>query len=647
MDKAIEIKRRAQRFIQSGDLDGALVEYERLVALPDVDPYNFVLLADLLYKQGKTPGSVERYLAAAAAYESTGLYKNAIAVCKKMMRLSLAPARVLERLAQLHGLDGLATEASLYYQQFAEHLVRENRAADAAVALRKACDATPEDVRLLERLSELLVLADAEDDAAAALAEAAFRYRQRGMEELARACQERAEQMKPGVMREHELQRLVASGATETASDPGAGTDDEDEAAYSGPPLLPGLRGDEPVSPTPASDIERFPATTGRDFGLRFDDPSAAGKTPSKLRSAEEIEAMLAGAQERVRNGDHAGAATILIDAAHAYEAVGRHDNAATIYRSIAKSPGSPNSIVQEWLANCERRDDQREAAVVACELGDRAITAGHHDEARSWFERALRFDEGCTHAQRRLQRLDQIRREAEAGPPQMTPVETMPSAVAASIGPPTPVPVEPANDLAPTLAPVHPAPASVPPPDLTPDFIPMLEPVAEGAPPSENSTSRVELAVGRSEAVSYDLGSLLAEFQRGIESQLAGDAQGHYDLAMAYREMGLLDHAIDSFRLAGVNPSLASRATEMLGRCLLDQGCFEEASQELGTALERPDLDHDAIMSLRYLLGLAYEAGGRESDALREFQGLFEQQSNYQDVAQKVRDLRKTLGSS
>ncbi|TMQ55253.1 MAG: hypothetical protein E6K72_06655, partial [Candidatus Eisenbacteria bacterium] len=52
LEKAIEIKRRAQRCIQNGDLDGALGEYEKLVAADDSDPYNFVLLADLLYKKG-------------------------------------------------------------------------------------------------------------------------------------------------------------------------------------------------------------------------------------------------------------------------------------------------------------------------------------------------------------------------------------------------------------------------------------------------------------------------------------------------------------------------------------------------------------------------------------------------------------------
>ena len=52
MEKAVEIKRRAQRCVQNGDLDGALSEYDKLIAAEGADPYNFVLVADLLYKKG-------------------------------------------------------------------------------------------------------------------------------------------------------------------------------------------------------------------------------------------------------------------------------------------------------------------------------------------------------------------------------------------------------------------------------------------------------------------------------------------------------------------------------------------------------------------------------------------------------------------
>ncbi len=644
MEKAIEIKRRAQRFIQSGDLDGALNEYEKLVALEDCDPYNFVLLADLLFKRGDMQGAVERYLTAAMLYEKSGLYKNAIAVCKKMMRLSLSPAQVLERLAHLHALDGLGTEASLYYQQFAEHLAREERPAEAAEALRKAFEATPEEVRLLERLAEVYILADAPDSAAMALAEAAYHYHKSGLPELAAGCRDRAEQMKPGVNREYETQRLLASGAAQAAKPaeepaPGAEDDENDENGSHGPPLLPSLREDRSGEPEtggvvreaedPDGDrIERFPTASGQAAGLRFDapalerEPENEPRAMSRLLTAAEIEDLLERAQETMRSGGHEAAARILIEAARAYDAVGRLENAATIYRSVARSGSAPPEVLGLWLANAERRDERHEAAEVACELGDRALQEGDTAAAREWFERALGFDENNALGQRRLQRLDQMARPA-AEPPRQVAVEARPPQTVAE----------------PAAGGEAPRPNGPPPsaPSVTPQE---AEPAASVVPPAD----RVELALGRSEAVTFDLGSVLAEFQRGIEVQLSGDAQGHYDLAMAYREMGLLDHAVESFRMALGNPALAARATEMLGRCLLEQGRFDEAAQDLGAALERPGLDSDAMVSLRYLLGLALEAAGRPREALAEFEQVFAIQANFQDTAQKLRDLRRSL---
>jgi tetratricopeptide (TPR) repeat protein len=93
-------------------------------------------------------------------------------------------------------------------------------------------------------------------------------------------------------------------------------------------------------------------------------------------------------------------------------------------------------------------------------------------------------------------------------------------------------------------------------------------------------------------------------------------------------------------------SPVLLPRATEMLGRSLLDQGRFEDAIRELSQGLARPDLDGDAILGLRYLLGLAFEASGRLNEALTEFEFVLSQQPSFQDAGQKARDLRKALGS-
>jgi tetratricopeptide (TPR) repeat protein len=112
----------------------------------------------------------------------------------------------------------------------------------------------------------------------------------------------------------------------------------------------------------------------------------------------------------------------------------------------------------------------------------------------------------------------------------------------------------------------------------------------------------------------------------------------------MTYREMGLLEQAVDAFRRAAADPAYAHRCAEMIGRCLLDQGRFAEAATEFQAVLTTPGLPAAAAVGLRFQLGLSLEAAGRLEDALRQFQHVFEQQASYPEVALKIRALKKAL---
>ena len=718
LDKAIEIKRRAQRCIQNGDLDGALSEYEKLVATEDSDPYNLVLLADLLFKKGATGEAGQRYLAAATAYEKAGLYKNAIAVCKKLMRLQLAPSQVFERLASLHLLDGLGTEASLYFQQHAENLSREEKYPDAAKALKQAYDASHENVKALERLAEVQLLLDKRDDAVKSLLEAAQEYGRGAQAADAERCRRRARQLDPNA----KTDALEAGEVVDVTPDAGAGpaklapptatvaapaaptappaeprparlaietppteeSDDDVGAAehdpsrsggsriadlepsrHSGtfvPPRfdpaahgseieqtsLPNRNGEVPAiepietdahyeSPVRAADAKRTTAepsppaleieaedvrhepielgssrtgpapgnektgsqTTTSPPGLSFE-----GADPAKPTAGlAEVERMLSRAQECFRAGQREAASEALAGAASAYDALGRFDSAATIYRSLGKSAHATVEMLERWLENCERRKDSTEAASVACELGDRALNDGQAAEARRWFERAREYDTSNDKSLRRLQRMAG---GAPAEAPGGKPVD---------------------------------APASR----------------GAGATPARESSSsrgsvepgRVEVAVGRGEAVTFDLGSLISEFQRGVEAQLSGDARSHYDLAMSYREMGLLEQAVEAFRVAADDPECGVSALEMSGRCLREQGRWEEAVEEFGRALARPGLDETARLGLRYELALAHQTGGQSQAAIAEFEIVSAERPDFADVAERLSELRRKPESS
>jgi tetratricopeptide (TPR) repeat protein len=331
-----------------------------------------------------------------------------------------------------------------------------------------------------------------------------------------------------------------------------------------------------------------------------------------------EIEVLLSGAQERFRTGDREGAAALLVDAALAYERADRLENAASIFRSLARGPQTSTRLLELWLANCEHRHDSREASEVSCELGDRALNDGDMSTARAWFERACDHDADNAVACRRLSRLAELAAADRAREPAAAIAMAQPAAQ----------------------------------PEAEPEVAAGAAAMAPATPETDTnagagSEGRVEMSVGRAEAVSFDLGALLSEFQRGIEAQLSGDAQSHYDLAMTYREMGLLTQAVDGFRLAAADPAFTYRAAEMIGRCLLDQGRFEEAVHEFAEALRSPKLAPEAVLGLRYQLGLAHEAAGDLNGAVAEFERVFEQQANYSDVALKLRALRTSLGQA
>jgi len=626
LEKAIEIKRRAQRCILNGDLDGALREYEKLVAVGDSDPYHLVLLADLLFKKGDHAGASRRYLEAVDGYERAGLAKNAIAVCKKMSRLWLSPPSVLLRLAGLHALDGLATESSLYYMQHAELVLRSDEYDTAVESLRLAFQVCPDNVKALERLAEIQERAGAREDAAETLIEAAREYERLGQVLDARRCQSGADQLDPGISsrpRNGAAERVPETGAPPTNAAPawspadvGVASLDRGHASVAretGPTAAAPLEIttsalSDPVAREASAPVE-LKSSQGRP-GLGFDGSSAEtvtepveedGTGGEEDAGLPEVSRIIREAQTLFETGQHEAASAALVRAAQTYDRIGRFENAAAIYRNLGKVTEAPLQVMMLWLKNCRRRDDRAEAARVACELGDRALKKGDAAGAREWFERARSFDDGNEHAQRRLQRLVEQ--------PGQGAVATVP------------------HEAAPQPEPASGAPA------------------AAADRPMRARREGVEVKGVHDESAVFDLGALIGEFQRNLELQLSADSQSHYDLAMSYREMGLFNEAIRSFELAGNDAAFRVRSSEMIGRSLLEQGDFDGAVATFRSTLELSELDPDAVIDVHFQLGLALEAAGRADEALAEFETIYGAAPNYPHVASKISALRKATG--
>ena len=124
MDRNTAIKRKAQQLVQKGDVHAAIAEYEKLFEGGDKDPYDFIVVADLLAKRGSMQEAVRRYRQAVDEYAKTELYKNAIAVCKKILRISKEDLAIHRTLGELYAKEGLYGDAQIHYLEFAEGSIR-------------------------------------------------------------------------------------------------------------------------------------------------------------------------------------------------------------------------------------------------------------------------------------------------------------------------------------------------------------------------------------------------------------------------------------------------------------------------------------------------------------------------------------------
>jgi tetratricopeptide (TPR) repeat protein len=136
-----------------------------------------------------------------------------------------------------------------------------------------------------------------------------------------------------------------------------------------------------------------------------------------------------------------------------------------------------------------------------------------------------------------------------------------------------------------------------------------------------EPATTRLTTAVvpqtGDEQA---DFDATLRAFTRGVERAVGHeDWDSHYDLGVAFREMGLVEEAIVEFQRAARAPGSPLRTLEALAQCFLDMRQPELALSTLerpATAAAREGAGDAALVGVHYLMGAAAQALGRPDDA-------------------------------
>jgi tetratricopeptide (TPR) repeat protein len=143
-------------------------------------------------------------------------------------------------------------------------------------------------------------------------------------------------------------------------------------------------------------------------------------------------------------------------------------------------------------------------------------------------------------------------------------------------------------------------------------------------------------------------LSDLLTEMEEpGTAATGKDDPETHYNLGVAFREMGLLDEAIGEFQKVakagrqGKFPPHLLQACSLLAICFMEKKMPAIAVRWYVRALETPGLDEEALLALQYDLGVAYEQAGDSRHALERFTEVYSQNIDFRDVAEKIRELQ------
>lgn len=134
--------------------------------------------------------------------------------------------------------------------------------------------------------------------------------------------------------------------------------------------------------------------------------------------------------------------------------------------------------------------------------------------------------------------------------------------------------------------------------------------------------------------------------FEENDPASVKGDYETHYQTAIAYKEMGLMEDAIrefqDAINLVGPNDETRRffACAHLLGHCFMEKSMPNLALMWYQRALETERLNTEEKQGIWYEIGSAYEAGGDIRKALENFERIYAVNVDYRDVGARIENL-------
>ncbi len=155
----------AQKALQKGEVDSAVLEYENALKL---DPNDFKLrniLGDLYVKKNKIHEAIREYLFVAENEKEKGFFLKSVALYKKISRLSPDMPEPYEKMAELYTELKLPFEAKTNFKWVLDYYEKKKDKKKKVEVFKKLLNLDPENADLKVKFAQICIDANMEAEA--------------------------------------------------------------------------------------------------------------------------------------------------------------------------------------------------------------------------------------------------------------------------------------------------------------------------------------------------------------------------------------------------------------------------------------------------------------------------------------------------
>ncbi len=678
--------RNAEKFLAQGKIGLAIGEFRQVVANDPRDFSTMNMLGDLYVKNAETSQAVDCYKAVAEHYGKQGFAQKAIAIYNKIARINPHSLEVMERLAELYREKGSIKESRSQYEQLAAHYERAGKKIEALAMWKHIAELDPHNAEAFSTIAQGFLAEGSNEEAASAFAEAGRRFAKLGEQDSAYNSFDKALQV--AVPESSVLTEYIEAAFTCNKGDLALEKLRELRLADKHNGDLHSLQVDcyvrsgdlQSAEDSLVELLETDPSCFPKllDLGhlyIASTNPQAAARVLAMAAEhllmdgrAEELKAAVSSVLEQA--AEHVDALRMMVRCCSWLKDDAGFRDALTRLAEAARSGGSIDD--ERWaLSQLVMVAPQNED--YAGRLKEINILQGISDEPQS----ESLFDKRFA-AKAKVSRSEILNEPAEARASAdlsfaletFAPEETDPEISDPHEGLEMLTPELPADKLRKEVESIRfyiesgyvdIAEKAID--ELAETYGEIAEvgelrsmlggPVEEfvAEPQPANVSHEVVLDPGVISGT-FDLNDLRNELglDEAASATVDDDFETHYNTAVAYQEMYLLEESIKEFQhaISLVEPDDGTRrffqCANLLGHCFMQLGRPNLAVRWFQKTLENSNISDDERLGIWYELAMAYDADRDRENAAKYFEQVYAENINFRDVSERVNSLIATV---